>query len=150
MVKIATPTLKDIQHIYTHMRAVDVQEIAAMSGNSPRAAVLYAARYSEMVRAGYIDDIPVCLIGYGAHSIWMLATPDVTRAPVALMKQSRALILEGLQQYDYLVNAVDARNTVTLKWLKRLGFVIMDATLMGVANIPFHRIFITKGTIRHV
>ena len=149
--RIGTPSDKDIRHIYSHMRKIDRIECRAMSGLSPKKAVLAGVKLSDEVRCGYVNDEPVSIYGYGAGTIWMLGTPNIRKAPVALMKESYVFIRHALQQYETLINFVDAKNIITLHWLRRLGFVIINPPQrMGREMRLVHMVYIQKGTLKHV
>jgi hypothetical protein len=37
-----------------------------------------------------------------------------------------------------LENVVDARNTKSIRWLRRMGFEVLPAAPLGVEGRPFH------------
>lgn len=149
-VEVKKPTQKDIVHVYSHMRRIDREEVMAMSGNTPKQAVLHGVRVSDKVLAGYVDDVPVAIFGYGDYSIWMLCTPEIKKAPLTLMRKSREFIQEGLEKYTHLENSVIAENTITIEWLKSLGAVFLKPAIMGKEKKHFSIFFITRGTFNHV
>lgn len=144
--RIGDPSDKDIRHVYSHMRKIDRKECANISGRTPKDALLYAIAQSDEVRCGYVDDEAVSIWGYGEDTIWMLGTPNIRKAPLTLMKQSHDFLNQALTRYTTLSNWIDAENTVTLLWLKRLGFVIFPAMRVGVGQRPCHFVYIQRGT----
>lgn len=149
-VEVKEPSHADIVHVYSHMRKIDRDELKAMSGKSPKQAVLDGVEKSERLLAGYVDGVPCALFGYGNYSIWMLCTPDIKKCPYTLMRKSRQLIQEGLERYTHLENRVIADNLITIKWLEALGAVFLKPAIMGVERKLFRIFFITKGTFKHV
>ena len=69
---------------------------------------------------------------------WLLGTDVLDRHPSALMRHTAPYLAQMQRRYPHLLNYVDARNTRSIRWLKRLGFVIHPARPFGVAQLPFH------------
>ena len=46
---------------------------------------------------------------------------------------------EKVDQYSLLLNYVDADNTVSMKWLKSLGFKFIKLLDYGVGQKPFYQ-----------
>lgn len=72
-------------------------------------------------------------------AIWLLSSDIITRHPVTFLRQSKPMLQRFHQDYPVLCNAVDARNTVHIKWLKWLGFTFINTVSGdGEGNLPFH------------
>lgn len=71
---------------------------------------------------------PVILLGCvedaGRGVPWLLATTEVARYPGALTKIGRHYVGIFKARWPVLINAVDARNSASIRWLERLGFKI--------------------------
>lgn len=70
---------------------------------------------------------------------WMLAVEGVERLSRHLVTLGRRGVAQMLSVHPRLVNHVDARNTISIRWLERLGFTIEAAAPFGVKGLPFHR-----------
>lgn len=81
---------------------------------------------------------PVALLG-GIGAPWLLGTDRVPRFPRVLVREGRRYVAEMLGLFPHLVNYVDARNVVSVRWLARLGFKVHEPQPYGAAGLPFHR-----------
>lgn len=73
--------------------------------------------------------------------VWLVGTEGLTRVAKTLHKVSKTWLQECLKAYPVLANAVWAGNTVSIRWLKSLGFVLetqMQLAVSGAPFIPFH------------
>jgi hypothetical protein len=70
---------------------------------------------------------------------WLLATEEVERQPVTFYRESGKLFPTVAAGYERLVNWVDARNTLSLRWLEWLGFEMGPPVPFGVRGLEFHR-----------
>ena len=49
------------------------------------------------------------------------------------------------KDYSLLINFVDARHGVAIRWLKWLGFKVFPAKPFGPDKLPFHRFEMRTG-----
>lgn len=143
------PLPEDIEHIANNLRPSDRQELFAMRGED---ADLYeilisAVRRSTWCVCAFAEDgepvavfglAPVSMIG-GIGSPWLLGTDRVREFSGALIRYGHKYITAMTAQYPELINYVDARNTASIRWLKRLGFTIHEAAPIGHQGLPFHK-----------
>lgn len=130
-----------------NMRQSDRDEVWASHRLAPVDAVLYAIMGSRDPNVGTVDGEPVIIFGDTpdspigrSTSPWMLATDEIVKHGSVFVPASRAFIHELLDDvgFTYLHNYVDARNTVSIRWLKRLGFTVYPAAPFGPDGLPFH------------
>lgn len=75
-----------------------------------------------------VDGEPAGLFGAtpGSHPElgipWLLGTDSLLRASRALVEEAPAWISHLHAFFPYLINYVDERNSVSIRWLKRMGF----------------------------
>lgn len=114
-------------------RPADERECFASGGHSCAESISLAARAGAEVTTAYDDrsGLPVLFFGCTPCEeqphvgfVWMLASP-------AMREHARQFARECPQWLDgfhrktpLLTNCVDARNTLHLSWLKRVGFEI--------------------------
>jgi len=129
------------------MRKADVEEVWASSRLRPLEALTYSALVSRNPRTGMADGEVLCIFGVadngsilgGAeHAPWMLATDALPKHALPFLKASHDYIAELRQDYAYLRNHVDARNTLAIRWLRWLGFDILASIPFGPDQLPFH------------
>ncbi len=127
------------------MRQADVDEVWAASHYEPLEALLVSLRLSPDPRAGLADGRVVCIYGVGqatllsAHGVpWMLTAEELPDHARAFLRRNKLYLSEIRSKYRLLLNFVDARNTMAIRWLEWLGFDIAPAQPLGAENLPFH------------
>jgi hypothetical protein len=127
------------------LRAADVAEVWATARLSPEDAVRRSLAASPLAWAGLVDERPVCLFGAGCWSLlgevgvpWLLGTAEIERHAAAFLRRNRAYVARMRQTFPVLRNHVDARNRVSIRWLRWLGFTIAPAQPYGPFGLPFH------------
>ena len=131
--------------IVPRLRRADVEEIWAMTGIAPKIAVAHsianAAPGFAVEKDGRVEAI--CGVGAGLRDgvglPWMVGTDEVAKHPVLFYRISRRIVDAMRQWYDQLENWVDARNTLSIRWLKWAGFYIEKPEPLGVKGELFRR-----------
>lgn len=141
------PREEDIDALVSDMRPLDRQELEASHGADIRDAVVQALKVSPhrwaMEKNGQLALLGgfavISLLG-GTASPWMLGTTVALRAPAALTRIAVEYVTDALGRYPHMINYVDARNTPSIRWLRRLGFTVSEqATPYGAQCLPFYR-----------
>jgi hypothetical protein len=148
------PTDKDIMDLAANMRQADIDELQVVCGLPPDQAVIESIKASdpELLRAYLADDQLVCITGCSPvdehHARpWLLATGLLDGYYYRLQKETLGILNLMRAKYQYLSNVVDARNTMSIEWLKSLGFTVIQAPdvlgdnkvlsfYMGIDNTP--------------
>jgi hypothetical protein len=70
---------------------------------------------------------------------WMVATPLLPSYGKSLMREGMKWIVRIHKRYPILANMADARNTVHIAWLRRMGFTLLPAKVgLGFdPSVPF-------------
>lgn len=136
----------DDVEIAGRLRADDLAELRAARGPNVRRTVAEALMFSK--GSGWaceIDGELAAIFGFAPYSLtsdtaapWLLGTDALTRIPRVLVAQGRCYCREALGRFPVLRNFVDARNVVSIRWLRRIGFDILPAVPFGVEQLPFH------------
>lgn len=144
-VDIAPATPADVEHVALNLRAADRDECEALGHYGPD-SVRIAVKHAFETDAGRIDGETICLFGLGLPLIfghiarpWMLGTDGIEDHPIIFLKHSRGVISRWFERYPVLENWIDARNHVSIAWLKWLSFTIDEAAPYGPKGLPFHR-----------
>ena len=126
------------------LRQADREEVEALTGRDPREALVESVARSASAWAGLADGELVCLFGVvpmtlvGVTGIpWLLGAESVTRYGRPFLRRNRAWLREMRHAFPVLRNVVDARNTVSIRWLEWLGFTLGTPQPMGVRGLPF-------------
>lgn len=133
MMEIVPARAWHIRDIAARMRQADRDEVSASSGKTPLVALAYSFRKSSIVMTAMIDGRPEIMFGVGDVNIlggvgapWLLGTDAVDTVPLWFVRRSLAWRNQLLMRYSVLRNFVDARNEVSIRWLRWLGFRILD------------------------
>ncbi len=125
---INNPHDKDLQDLV--IREADKEELRIFNPKlSTIELIQNCVRDSTRTMLAKVDGKPAVLFGvkeYPEHAApWMISSHVIETIPVTFCKIASALIDAILGQHDILVNYVDARNTMHVKWLKWIGFKFM-------------------------
>lgn len=141
------PTLDDVLHVATHMRAADIAECNAMGERDLVDVLRTGVRSSVWSHTVLIDDVPACILGVAPHGSlltatsgvpWMLGTDLVTRHRRAFIRTAPAYIEKMLGTFSHLLNYVHAENVQAVRWLRRAGFTLHPAVQAGPYGAMFH------------
>lgn len=138
----------DVSHVAARLRVADQDELRAALGTDDFERVIAfsvgTSLQGQTMQAP--DGEPIAVMGLtpisllsGVGSPWMLGTERTYSFPGALVREGRRYIQDMRRLCPYLVNYVDARNVLSIRYLSRLGFAIRDAQPFGAAGLPFHR-----------
>jgi hypothetical protein len=126
-------TVEDAIQLAPRLRKEDVAEIAASANVSPVQALQEGALGTECW--SILSDAGLIIGMFGIHhipqfganqaAVWMLASDDLVSIKDDLHRETPKWLEHFHTKYHILWNLVDARNTVHLKWLKRLGFSLV-------------------------
>lgn len=135
----------DAELLAAAMRASDIAEVRAC-GHEPLEAARRSVAQSLLCWSAFADGELCCIIGCapislvsGIGSPWMLGTPALDAQSRVLVRLTPRYIATMLKAFPHLVNHVHARNTTSVRWLKRLGFTLSEAAPFGALGEAFHR-----------
>ena len=136
----------------TNMRDADVQEVWAASHWGPEEALLVSLRASLDPKTGLADGRIICMFGVAQFSLlsdlgvpWLLTASELPDHAGAFLRRSRAYVAEARLRYSLLLNYVDARNIMCVRWLRWLGFEVLPPRAFGVDQLPFHAFKMERG-----
>jgi GNAT superfamily N-acetyltransferase len=136
------------------MRAADVAEVYAAARHAPLEALTRSLAISTHAWCGIMDGEVACLFGVGMRSLlggvgspWMLGSDLIEQHGKAFLRRSRGVVAQMQAAYPELENWVDARNAVSIRWLRWLGFTLEPAAPFGPFDCPFHRFWKRNVTL---
>ncbi len=142
LVEIRPATVEDALALV--LRQADREEVEALTGRDAREALVESVVRSAAAWAGLANGELVCLFGVVPVSLvgvtgipWLLGSDAVTCYGRPFLRRNRAYLREMLREFPVLRNVVDARNTVSIRWLEWLGFTLGTPQPMGVCGLPF-------------
>lgn len=143
---IRPATADDVTDLAPRLRQADCDEVWASHRSKPEESLARSLRLSTQAWAGLADGRPICLWGVAPASLinrigvpWLLGSDDIETHQVAFLRRSRPMVGEMMETYAVLSNWVDARNRVSMRWLRWLGFTLFPAQPFGPDGLPFHR-----------
>lgn len=81
----------------------------------------------------FIDDQPVAMFGLDSTSIiganqwlWMITTAEVEKHQLPLLRWSKRFVQWAHKCYGPVGGMVDRENDISLKWLKWIGFTVVE------------------------
>lgn len=143
MINIRAATLDDARYLGSRLRQQDREEVKASHGVTGEEAVLLSFQRAVVSYVVELDGQVICLFGVtqaltGGYP-WLLGTDAMEQLPVTFFRTSRTFIDAFVQQFGYLENYVDARNTLSIQWLRWLGFTIYQPAPYGIEQKLFHK-----------
>lgn len=135
-----------VDEVYGNLRKADYEEVYAATGRDPNEA-LYEAWHRSFYRWAIIwQGETIGLFGVGAATLmgytgvpWLLGTNKMEEIKFTFVKQSISWVKHMLTLYPVLENWVDARNKLSIKWLKWLGFSVSKRPApYGYEQRPFY------------
>ncbi|MCK5604942.1 hypothetical protein KAR91_23835 [Candidatus Pacearchaeota archaeon] len=137
--------------IMGRMRATDYKEVYFASGMDPYAVMLKSWRSSSARWAIIVNGRVECVCGIttpedlGDVGVpWLLGTNEVTKDILLFVRKTRECIRQMLNIKSQLANFVDKENTESVKWLKWMGFKILEPVPFGPFDKMFHPFCMVK------
>lgn len=135
----------DAARLFANLRASDLAECRAYGRPDIAASIASCVDRSVLCWTGLVDGELAAIIGAapinmlaGIGSPWMLGTPVLDRHQRILVRRTPEYISRMLKAFPHLVNYVHAKNTTSVRWLRRLGFTLHEAVPYGPLGEPFH------------
>lgn len=143
---------EDCREMAPNMRSQDAKEVMYSNGLTPLKALQESYRLSQVHNSIIHEDgsvvgmFGVCDSGIIA-SPWLLGTDKMLETRKEFVPQAIEWVNEMAKLYPILTNFVHVNNTVSLVWLKSLGFEFIKLyEEYGVGKQPFYQfVRITKN-----
>lgn len=145
---IRPSTYDDVVYMAENMRDADKEEVQLIAGLSPMQSLSLGFINSKecitgITRGGRIACIAgVVPLHKGMASIWMLSTPDITRAKREIVTDGIKWVKRMRRTYGQLSNCVSEDNIVHYRLIKHMGFRFGKPFKIpgkNVRAIPFKR-----------
>lgn len=143
--EVVPATRAHAEELAPRMRHADAEEVAAM-GYAPLPSLLVSLDNSLSAFTGLADGRVVCMFGHCVQTVlsdeaspWLLSSRDITHHVKAFLRLNRQYIAEMRKRYRLLSGLVCETNTVSKRWLVRLGFTIDNGLRYPIPGKPgFH------------
>ena len=147
MDRLRQATAEDALVLSGNLRPADQDEVYAATGLDVNEAMVQSHRESSLSWVFLSDGgEPYLICGVAPCSTyhhvgvpWLLATEEITAHKLITARLSAYCVGMALKEYALLVNWVDARNAVSIRWLEWNDFYIEEPKPYGHLDYPFHR-----------
>ncbi len=145
--EIVPTTAEHVLELELTMRNEDRAEIWASANYGARDALVASISLTDETYTGLVDGRVLCIFGVGKVTImsntgypWLLSSIFVEKhmRPWARGSKIAMAYMTEHSGVDHLINYVDARYTVAVRWLAWLGFTIHEPEPFGIEQLPFH------------
>lgn len=143
---------EDIAILAPKIREQDRREVYCSHGITPLEALNIS--FANAAECNTIEDHNGRVVGMFGVSIneenkgtpWLLATEDLPKKENqrSFITQSKEYLAEIQSRYQQLSNRVHADNSVSLRWLRSLGFSFDQETVWGYRPSKFIRFYWNK------
>ena len=153
-IKIVPAALEHVDLMKDNMRQQDIAEVKAASGGDIGRALENGIKISTRCWSVLLNDEPVGVFGVAPKSLlsvkgipWLLGTNDIPKIKWVIKRKSKHFLNLMFQEFPVLENHVDVRNTLSVRWLKWMGFQFAEPQPYGVEGRPFMRFFKEKNDV---
>lgn len=147
---VVISTAEHVDIIAENMREADAAEVAC-HGHTPHEALTKGFMASTICKTVLDDDgEPIAMFGVSSPEEvptsvgipWMLGTPGIETISKQFLRESRYWVQYMGQRYGYMVNWIDSRNEVHLRYVRWLGFQVFEdrGQPVGPDNVIFYPI----------
>lgn len=141
------PTTSDhIEELADNMRQADIDEVWAYGHMKPLEALWSSVKHSPNPRTAIGDGAVFGIFGVAERSWvdnvgfpWLLTAPEIETHFRVFLRGSLRVVSRWKEDYTYLTNFVDVRNTYAINWLKWLKFELGDPQPFGPDRMPFQQ-----------
>tara|TARA_R110002074_G_scaffold195878_4_gene362455 strand:+ start:2300 stop:2761 length:462 start_codon:yes stop_codon:yes gene_type:complete len=151
MIEFTQPTEELIRIIADDMRVQDIEEVWASHHHMPIESLMGGWEVSDYSTVVLADGEPICMFGLvkmdllsGSGVVWLLGCNRALKYKRAFLQVSGPVVDEMLTICPRLCNMVHAKNTISIRWLKWLGFTIEEPVPHGPDGELFHKFFIER------
>lgn len=147
MAHIRRALVADAVTLAPRLREADRNECRAFLGIEPEGVLPLNVNTAEKAWCFVGDNgEPVGMFGVSPVDqhpyfgiVWMVTTPEITDYRRELIRLAPIWLDRMHSLYPLLGNHVDARNTLHVRWLRRMGFSFLRTLpTFGVERRPFH------------
>lgn len=132
-----------VAHIGHYMRQQDLDELASMHDIAPELVLSQSLLLSSHAWIAEHKGEPVAIFGAapsplpGVGIVWLLGTDKITEAGRSIARQTPHYVEQMQRAYPVLWNYIDARNSVSMRWLRWGGFKLVGDYTSPKGH-PFH------------
>ena len=141
---VKTAKAEDVSLLVNNLRQDDLDELEA-GGSTPLTSLMDGYLLSDECYSAFAGNHIVGMFGvnYQTHSIWFLGNDLSATVKKEWIRTAAYYIKHFLEISPILTNTVSVKNTVHIKWLKRMGAKFSAPYMRN--NHYFQDFYIIKG-----
>lgn len=138
MIDIISAEPADVLHVAQNLRLSDHVELSASSPEAlPKHTVMESVFLSRWCMAVRVDGLPVILFGVcdtdqpGCGVPWMVCTDGAAAISRQFVRGCGYWVSRMQTDFPFLFNQVHRGNTLSINWLRWLGFTVDESSRVG-------------------
>ena len=141
--RVVPGTVEHAKALAPFLRESDIKEARAMGVEDPGAGLVKSVEVSEKCWAVLDGDTVVAMFGVDSlDAVWLLGSDRMREHGHFFYEAPKLYLAEMLWGRESLWNFVHAENFVSLRWLKTLGFSLLDPVAMGPLGEKFRPVIL--------
>lgn len=142
MVKITKA--EDVMNLIGNLRKDDLEELEAM-GSTDVISLMDGYIFSDECYSAFVNNHIIGMFGFNkrTNSIWFLGSDECEHCKRQWIRTAGYYIKHFLEISPILTNTVSTKNTLHIKWLKRMGAKFSASYLIN--DHYFQDFYIIKG-----
>lgn len=144
MIKVRKATALDAEYIALNMRQADRDEFYKSTGDHDcLKSIMFGLSADDSVTYCIVaDQKPMALVGciekQDYQVVWACGTDQVKKYGKSFVAETRRLLEKHRHKYKPYVNYVDCENLNAVRYLKHVGFQLLDPIPYGKLNAEFY------------
>lgn len=138
--------VSDAISLQGRLRRQDYNEVWAAHGHDPNEVLVVCAQYSTLLWCAEVNGDVAAVFGVAPSrnttdegQPWLLGAEELQFDAKAFLRLPAEIIPRMQRVFPVLRNLVDARNTQSIRWLRRIGFTVADKPVpYGPFGLPFY------------
>lgn len=151
-IKFVEPDEGMILDIAMDMRQQDIDEVWASSHRTPVESLIKGWDESKFSTIVTVDGSPVVMLGLVVRDIlsgvgvpWLLGTNKSLNYKREFITQVPRVVDEMLNICPMLYNYVHVKNTISIRWLRKIGFTFDEPIQHGPDNELFCKFYLHRN-----
>lgn len=145
-IEFVTPTPEHVAELARTMRAADRAEIAACGVPDPANALQWSLDRATWAYCALVDGEVAAIFGIAPYGSlvggtgvpWLLGSDLLQKHRKAFLRLAPHYIELMRMVHPKLLNIVDSRNTLAVRWLRHAGFTVHPASFVMPSGVLFH------------
>lgn len=150
-VKFVKPNQNLVDVIARDMRQADVVEVWEARHLTPLEALMDGWSKSELSAVVTVDKKPCVMLGLVVRDVlsdigspWLLGTNEALKHKRQFVSLVEPVLNHMFTRCSLLYNWVHSENHDSIRWLKRIGFIIDEPEEYGINKAMFHKFHLGK------